>query len=54
MLKTLGYIFAAACLLYFLFYPWLKHSVNRKKIFKWFIIIYIIATLASTAVTYFN
>jgi len=54
MLKTLGYIFAAAGFIYLLFYPWLKHSVVRKKIFKWFIILYIIATLVSSAITYFS
>lgn len=52
MLKAIVYLFAAAGLIYFLFYPWLKHSVNRKKIFKWFLIVYGIAMLVSAVGTY--
>lgn len=53
MLKVLGLLFAAVGLAYFLFYPFLKNSVNRKKLFKWFFILYVISVLVSTAGTYF-
>lgn len=53
MLKSLGFLFVAVGLAYFLFYPFLKCSINRKKLFKWFFILYIIVVLASTVGTYF-
>lgn len=53
MLKIIGVLFVAFGVIYFLFYPFLKHSVNRKKLFKWFFIAYAIAIAASTIVTYF-
>ncbi|MFD3001320.1 hypothetical protein ACFS7Z_13170 [Pontibacter toksunensis] len=53
MLKTIGILFAALGLLYFLFYPFLKNSSIRKKFFKWFLIIYILSLIASTIGTYF-
>jgi hypothetical protein len=52
MLKVIVYLFLASLLVYFLFYPFLKRSVNRKKVFKWFIIAYGIAALISTAGSY--
>jgi quinol-cytochrome oxidoreductase complex cytochrome b subunit len=52
MLKAIGLLFAAGGVIYFLFYPFLKNKVNRKKTFKWFIIIYVIVAVASTVGNY--
>ena len=52
MLKAIGLLFAAGGVIYFLFYPFLKNRVNRKKTFKWFIIIYVIVAVASTVGNY--
>lgn len=52
MLKSIGLLFAALGLAYFLFYPFLKNAVNRKKLFKWFIIAYVLAVLAATVGSY--
>jgi quinol-cytochrome oxidoreductase complex cytochrome b subunit len=47
MLKALVLLFVFMGVTYFLFYPWLKHAVGRKQLFRWFLIIYGIAMLAS-------
>lgn len=47
-MKGLAYLFLAAVVIYFLFYPFLKHAVNRKKLFKWFLITYAITAVLST------
>ncbi len=52
MLKALVAVFALAGFLYFLFYPWLKHKIGRKKLFRWFLILYIAIVLATTVGTY--
>ncbi|TXK51557.1 hypothetical protein FVR03_03235 [Pontibacter qinzhouensis] len=52
MLKVISLVFVGGVVLYFLFYPFLKNKVNRKKTFKWFIIIYVIVTVASTLGNY--
>lgn len=52
MLKSLVLLFVLLGFLYFLFYPWLKHAVGRKKLFRWFLILYSLAVLASTVGTY--
>ncbi|SFU82697.1 hypothetical protein [Pontibacter akesuensis] len=53
MLKAVVFLSVVAVIAYFLFYPWLKNRVNRKRIFRWFIAIYIIAIVASTLNAYF-
>ncbi|RDV15837.1 hypothetical protein DXT99_07510 [Pontibacter diazotrophicus] len=53
MLKVISILFAVVGLVYFLFYPFLKNSINRKKLFKWFFILYIISLIVSTVGTYF-
>ncbi len=45
-------VFVGGAVLYFLFYPFLKNKVNRKKTFKWFVIIYILVAVASTVGNY--
>jgi len=52
MLKGIGLLFAAAVFIYLLFYPFLRHSVNRKKLLKWFMIGYLLILIVSTATTY--
>ncbi|MFT2008401.1 hypothetical protein ACMA1I_06980 [Pontibacter sp. 13R65] len=53
MLKAITLMFVGGVVLYFLFYPFLKNKVNRKKTFKWFIIIYIVTLVATTLAHYF-
>ena len=48
MLKALVLLFVVLGFLYFLFYPWLRHSIGRKKFFKWFLILYAAVAVAST------
>jgi quinol-cytochrome oxidoreductase complex cytochrome b subunit len=48
MLKALVLLFALLGVLYFLFYPWLRNSIGRKKFFKWFLILYGAVAVAST------
>lgn len=47
MLKAISFLFVGIGLIYILFYPFLKHAVNRRKLFKWFIITYILAAIIS-------
>ncbi|WP_345160648.1 hypothetical protein [Pontibacter saemangeumensis] len=53
MLKGLAILFVAAVALYWLFYPFLKNTVKRKKLMKWFFIIYAIAAAFSIIGTFF-
>ncbi|WP_299754329.1 hypothetical protein [uncultured Pontibacter sp.] len=53
MQKAILLLFAVFGLLYFLFYPFLKNVASRKKLFRWFLIIYAIAALASTVSYYY-
>ncbi|MDX5418196.1 MAG: hypothetical protein LPK14_02705 [Hymenobacteraceae bacterium] len=53
MSKAVLYLFALAGLVYFLFYPFLRRSIDRKKFLKWFFVVYAIALLASTINFYF-
>jgi len=53
MLKGLAFLFVAAVVVYWLFYPFLKNAVNRKKLVKWFFIIYAIAAVFSIIGTFF-
>ncbi len=52
MVKTIVLIFTALGVVYFLFYPFFKNKVNRKKVFKWFVIVYIVAVTAATISSY--
>lgn len=52
MLKTIGLLFVAFVFAYFLFYPFIKRYINGKKVFRWFIIAYIISVIISTIATY--
>ncbi|SFF98912.1 hypothetical protein SAMN05421739_101605 [Pontibacter chinhatensis] len=48
MLRSLALLFIVLGCLYFLLYPWLRNTVGRKKLFRWFLIIYGVVALAST------
>ena len=48
MLRSLALLFIFLGCLYFLLYPWLRHTVGRKKLFRWFLIIYGVVAVAST------
>ncbi|AKD05010.1 hypothetical protein PKOR_20415 [Pontibacter korlensis] len=52
MLKAFILLSVALVFLYYLFYPWLKSTVGRKKLFKWFLILYAVVVLASTVGSY--
>lgn len=52
MLKVVVYLFLAAGLAYFLLYPFVRHRINRKKLFKWFIVAYVLAAFFTTLSTY--
>ncbi len=45
-------MFVVVGVAYFLFYPWLKHAIGRKRLFRWFMIIYAIAMLLSAVNNY--
>ncbi|WP_147383294.1 hypothetical protein [Pontibacter oryzae] len=47
-------LFVVSGVLYFLFYPFLKNRVNRKKTLRWFLIVYGAALLFSTISYYFS
>lgn len=52
-MKAIVLLFVASGVLYFLFYPFLKNKVNRKKTLKWFLYLYGGALLLSTISYYF-
>ncbi|MHA6249140.1 hypothetical protein ACXYMU_14460 [Pontibacter sp. CAU 1760] len=54
MVKAIVLLFVASGVLYFLFYPFLKNKVNRKKTLKWFLYLYGGALLLSTISYYFT
>lgn len=47
-------MFAVAGVLYFLFYPFLKNRVNRKKTLRWFLAAYAVALVLSTLSYYLS
>lgn len=54
MAKAVIILFVISGVLYFLFYPFLKNRVNRKKTLRWFLIVYGAALLFSTISYYFS
>lgn len=54
MAKAVIILFVVGGMLYFLFYPFLKNKINRKKTLRWFLIIYGAAILLSTISYYFS
>jgi hypothetical protein len=54
MAKAIVLLFVAGGILYFLFYPFLKNRVDRKKTLRWFFYAYGGALLLSTISYYFS
>ncbi|WP_242918952.1 hypothetical protein [Pontibacter liquoris] len=52
MFKGIQYLLAAAVLIYFLFYPFLKSAINRKKVIKWILIVYGLVSLIYTVMAF--
>ncbi len=54
MAKAIVILFVSGGILYFLFYPFLKNKINRKKTLRWFLFLYGGALLLSTISYYFS
>ncbi|MCJ8165217.1 YwiC-like family protein [Pontibacter sp. E15-1] len=54
MVKAIVLLFVAGGVLYFVFYPFLKNKINRKKTLRWFLFLYGGALLISTIGYYFT